>query len=152
VMDLSKQPTSRKCWVRRRCFLLLGLCPLTSPKLSVLNDWQSCIPFFPVIRSFEEEGASACGCAYLMAAGHYTTLGMVSSGKKRQMRLGAEQLVLNQCRRRGPLLRGGAQGQDGERSHFALGQSLPFALRRVYADLEPAVSQRGRNERNEGTT
>src|SRR6266852_4967743 len=61
-----------------------------------------------------------------------------SSGKKRQMRLGAEQLLLNQCRRRGPLLRGGAQGQDGERSHFALQQSLPFALRRVYADLEPA--------------
>src|SRR6266550_1914776 len=49
-----------------------------------------------------------------------------SSGKKRQMRLGAEQLLLNQCRRRGPLLRGGTQGQDGERSHFALQQSLPF--------------------------
>ena len=46
---------------------------------------------------------------------------------------------------------GWEQGQAGERSHFALGQSLPFALRRVYADVELAVSQRGRNERNETT-
>lgn len=46
---------------------------------------------------------------------------------------------------------GWEQGQDIERSHFALGQSLPFALRRGYADVEPAVSQSGRNERNETT-
>src|SRR6266446_1394212 len=50
------------------------------------------------------------------------------------------------------LLMGWELGQDCERSHFALEQSLPIALRRVYADVEPAVSQRGRNERNETTT
>jgi hypothetical protein len=37
-MDLSKQPTSQKGWVGRRCFLLLNVYTLTSPKLAVLND------------------------------------------------------------------------------------------------------------------
>ncbi len=44
------------------------------------------------------------------------------------------------------------QGQAGERSHFALQRSLPFARRRIYADVDPAISQRGQNERNETNT
>jgi hypothetical protein len=33
---------------------------------------------------------------------------------------------------------GWEQGQAGEWSHFSLVQSLPVALQRVYADVEPA--------------
>ena len=55
------------------------------------------------------------------------------------------------AQRGGALLMGWEQGQDFERSHFSLEQSLPISLRRVYADVEPALSQRGRNERNDTT-
>ena len=47
---------------------------------------------------------------------------------------------------------GWEQGQDFERSHFSLEQSLPVSLRQVYTGVEPALSQIGRNERNDPTT
>ncbi len=50
------------------------------------------------------------------------------------------------------LLLGWEQGHDFEWSHFSLEQSLPLSLRRVYADVELAFLQTGRNERSETTT
>ena len=47
---------------------------------------------------------------------------------------------------------GWEQGHDVEWSHFSLEQSLPLSLRRVYADVELALLQAGRNERSETTT
>jgi hypothetical protein len=56
------------------------------------------------------------------------------------------------AQRGGALLMGWGQGQDCERSHYSLEQSLPVALRQVYADVEPALAQRDPNERNDTTT
>jgi hypothetical protein len=44
---------------------------------------QSSAPFFRVVRT-GGEGASACGCGSLIAAGHYTTIDMVSLNRPTQ--------------------------------------------------------------------
>src|SRR6266446_4210883 len=54
-MGLGKQTTSRKCWFGRRCFLLLSLCHLKSPRLSVLNNLGSCAVLSCAVRSWREE-------------------------------------------------------------------------------------------------
>ena len=65
--------------VREEVFFCCSACALSPvPPSPFFTTAQSCPPLFRAIKSCGK-GALACGCVYVSAVSHYTTLGMVSS-------------------------------------------------------------------------